>query len=95
MTQKNLAIEELENENVSLKAGGSKVDTVKPLIQKIKYQKSYYDTKFRGNEFALVMNQTDVDFMKSINTINEADVQTQKDVEKLGGFSNCWFQISL
>ena len=80
--QNDRTIRKLKSENDSLKACGFSASTVKWLIQKIKKQKSQYDTKFRGNENALVLTGSEIEFIQSIN-LSEDDVRTQEDVEKL------------
>ena len=66
-----------------MKACGFKASTVKWLVQKIKKQKSQYDSIFRGNEYSLVITDSEIEFMQSSNISLEGDVRTQEDVEKL------------
>ena len=71
----------MENENDSLKA--SKVNTIKPLIQRIKNQKSEYDRRFRENEHPLLLADSEIEFMQSKQFSSEDDVKTQEDVQKI------------
>ena len=81
LAQKNQTIKKLENENDSLKA--SKVNTIKPLIQRIKNQKSEYDRRFRENEHPLLLADSEIEFMQSKQFSSEDDVKTQEDVQKI------------
>ena len=81
LTKKNQTIKKLENENDSLKA--SKVNTIKPLIQRIKNQKSEYDRRFRENEHPLLLADSEIEFMQSKQFSSEDDVKTQEDVQKI------------
>ena len=83
LTQNNQTIHELQIQNDSLKSGCSKVNAVKPLIQRIKNQKSDYDRTFRGNEYSLVLSDPEIEFMQSEEFSSEDDVKTHEDVEKI------------
>ena len=83
LTQNNQTIRELEIQNDSLKSGSPKVNAIKPLIQRIKNQKSDYDRTFRGNEYSLVLSDPEIEFMQSEQFSSEDDVKTQEDVEQI------------
>ena len=86
LEQNDETIQKLKSENDSLKTCGFKASTVKWLIQKIKKQKSQYDTNFGGKEYALVLTGSEIEFIQSID-LSEDEVRTQDDVEKLLKYS--------
>ena len=83
LAQNNQTIRKLETENDSLKAGFSNTSIIKPLLQRIKNQKSQYDTQFRGNEYALVLSDSEIELIQSSRLPSEDDIKTEEDVEKM------------
>ena len=83
ITKNNETIQKLKTEKDSLKSCGFQFSTINWLIQKINKQKSQYDTNFRGNEYSVVLTDSEIKFIQSIKISSDDDVKTPNDVEKL------------
>ena len=83
ITKNNETIKKLKTEKDSSKSFGFQLSTVNWLIQKINKQKSQYDTNFTGNEYSVVLTDSEIKFIQSIKISSEDDVKTHEDVEKL------------
>ena len=80
ITKNNETIRKLKTEKDPSKSFGFQLSTVNWLIQKINKQKSQYDTNFRGNEYSVVLTDSEIKFIQSINISSEDDVKTHDDV---------------
>ena len=83
ITKNNETIQLLKTEKDSSKSFSFQLSTVNWLIQKINKQKSQYDINFRGNEYSVVLTDSEIKFIQSIKISSDDDVKTPNDVEKL------------
>ena len=83
LAQKNETIQELQDENASLRACSKQVDSAESLIEKIKNQKKDYELSFKSKEFLTTEFESDIDFIESIELPTVPEVKTKQDIENL------------
>ena len=83
LAQKDETIQELRDENASLRAHSKKVDTPESLVEKIKNQKSDFERNFKDKEFLTTEFESDIAFIQSIELPTESEVKTKQTKDNL------------